>query len=495
MVIRVAHAGILVAASSIIVATTLSGALIVAALVAISPVLLGVVVGGHIAVAVLEVASLWHGLLSTPCTILTGRARTVSVIGTARVLIGIVIVVVRASRARTSPSTRLHVSTTLMPAAVGTVVLASRMATMILLLVLHLSLALSLVQLGLLFSEYLFLFLQLLPQSREVTLLIVLNHRVANGPSSLLLGDLDRMFRPRYGDVELVAVVDRARLDLREIHVVLVQIDVVEVRDLDFHRFHRRRRILLFPGDVFRARALLLLRSLFLLNRHLHVVGLWLIRVAKAAKLMGQHEVEPLVLAESILLVVLQISPLRQLLHASDSCKDFSRVIAPGLFVEAIVEVLIHVGLIVVVPGLRLTLKVKLVDLGKREGVSPLVFILLLCGCSVSWISGRSVRSISLRGCAIRRLRGLIEGIGDAFVSDLLPITLSQLLIVCTSSWLRRVLLLRTTSIFSLVILFTILLLYGIALIVLRRLRRRSICSAVLVLRIWLLLLSKRLLF
>ena len=241
MVIRVAHAGILVAASSIIVASTLSGALIVAALVTISSVLLGVVVGGHIAVAVLEVASLWHGLLSTPCAILTGRARTVSVIGTARVLIGIVIVVVRASRARTSPSTRLHVSTTLMPAAVGTVVLATRMAAMILLLVLHLSLALSLVQLGLLFSEYLFLFLQLLPQSREVTLLIVLNHRVTNGPSSLLLGDLDRMFRPRNGDVELVAVVDRARLDLREIHVVLVQVDVVEVRDLDFHRLHRRR--------------------------------------------------------------------------------------------------------------------------------------------------------------------------------------------------------------------------------------------------------------
>ena len=214
----------------------------------------------------------------------------------------------------------------------------------------------------------------------------------------------------------------------------------------------------------------MLLRGLFLLNRHLHVVGLWLIRVAKAAKLMGQHEVEPLVLAESILLVVLQISPLRQLLHASDSCKDFSRVIAPGLFVEAIVEVLIHVGLIVVVPGLRLTLKVKLVDLGKRKGISPLVFILLLRGCSVSWISGRSVRSISLRGCAICRLRGLIEGIGDAFVSDLLPITVSQLRIVCTSSWLRRVLLLRTASIFSLVILFTILLLYGIALIVLRRL-------------------------
>ena len=48
--------------------------------------------------------------------------------------------------------------------------------------------------------------------------------------------------RLRDGHVKLVTIVDRARFDLRQIDIVVVQVQMVEARNLDLLSFRLRRR-------------------------------------------------------------------------------------------------------------------------------------------------------------------------------------------------------------------------------------------------------------
>ena len=70
-----------------------------------------------------------------------------------------------------------------------------------------------------------------------MALLVVLKHTVPDCPPGVFFRDLLRVER-RDCDVELVAVVDRSWFDLRQIDIILVEVDMLEARDLDFHLFH-----------------------------------------------------------------------------------------------------------------------------------------------------------------------------------------------------------------------------------------------------------------
>ena len=73
--------------------------------------------------------------------------------------------------------------------------------------------------------------------------LIIFEHALANRSSSLLFGDVI-VLQPRYIDEELISIVNGARLDLRKVDVVVVEIHVLKGRDLDLY--------LLVSGILFR---------------------------------------------------------------------------------------------------------------------------------------------------------------------------------------------------------------------------------------------------
>ena len=95
-------------------------------------------------------------------------------------------------------------------------------------------------------------------------------------------------------------------------------------------------------------------------------VGARGVRVGKAPELMRQHEVELLVLLELIMRGVLQVASRGELLVERRSVQHLASMVAPRLLVESIVEVLVHILLAIVVPGLGVGVEVVPVDL--RDG-------------------------------------------------------------------------------------------------------------------------------
>ena len=75
--------------------------------------------------------------------------------------------------------------------------------------------------------------------------------------------------RLRDGHVKLVTIVDRARLDLRQIDIVVVEVQMVEARNLDLlgFRLRRGRGLVIVRGCTFFLCRILLLGLLLLIRR------------------------------------------------------------------------------------------------------------------------------------------------------------------------------------------------------------------------------------
>ena len=138
---------------------------------------------------------------------------------------------------------------------------------------------------------------------------------------------------------------------------------MLESRYFNFHLLNSRGSLFLSRCRVWLCwRACTLGGIWWLAHWNSHRVGAGWVGIRKAAKLMWQDKIELLIFQKSHRLSCLEIGPLGELLTQRDSCKHLFCVVAPCLLFEAIVEVFVHVLASIVIPWLRVVVKVILVD-------------------------------------------------------------------------------------------------------------------------------------
>ena len=106
----------------------------------------------------------------------------------------------------------------------------------------------------------------------------------------------------RHRNIELISIVDSARLDLRQVNVIMVQVKMLKARNVDLHHLLCHRLCL----QCF----FLLIRILILFFlRYWYTDGVCAcrVRICEASKLVGQDKVQVTVLQEGLSLPRLQV--------------------------------------------------------------------------------------------------------------------------------------------------------------------------------------------